>query len=133
MSQENVELVRASYDALNRGDIGAVAATVADDAEITTILSAVEGGRYTGPEGIRSWWEDDVLPMFTSIRFELRDLIDRDDLVIGTVAIHARGRGSAVDVEQVFTHVHRFRNGKVIQFKSYTARGEALEAVGLRE
>jgi len=133
MSHENVELVRASYDALNRGDIEAVAATVADDAEITTILSAVEGGRYTGPEGIRRWWNDDVLPMFTSIRFELRDLIDRDDLVIGTVAIQARGRGSAVDVEQVFTHVLRIRNGKLIQFKSYTARGEALEAVGLRE
>jgi hypothetical protein len=43
------------------------------------------------------------------------------------------GENPAVDVEQEFTHVLRIRHGKLIQFKSYAARREALAAVGLRE
>ncbi len=133
MSRENVEWVRTSYESLNRGDVGAVAPNIADDAEVTTILSAVEGGSYSGPEGVRTWWEDDVLQMFSKVRFEPHDFLDFEDLVIATVTIHARGRGSAVDVEQKFTHVIRVRDGKIAFFRSYLNRQEALEAVGLRE
>jgi ketosteroid isomerase-like protein len=133
MSRENVEVARESYEALNRGDIEAVMANVAGDAEVTTIFSAVEGGSYKGPQGLRAWWEDDVLTMFSAVRFDARDLVDFDGIVIGTVTIHARGRGSAVDVDQQFTHVIRFREGKMIRFNSFPTRAEALEAVGLSE
>jgi ketosteroid isomerase-like protein len=106
---------------------------VAEDAEFVTILAAVEGGSYRGPDGVRAWWEDDVLQMFTDVRFEPRDLIDFDGVVVGTVTIHARGRESALHVEQEFTHVIHLRDRKMVRFKSYLSREEALDAAGLSE
>jgi ketosteroid isomerase-like protein len=132
MSQENVEIVRLGYEALNRGDVGAAVSLFDRDAEIVTALSVVEGGSYRGQEGLRSWWRD-VLQQFADVRFVGRDFTDFDDVVLVTTTIHARGRGSAVDVDQVFTHVFRFRDAKIVWFKSYRERAAALEAVGRSE
>jgi len=132
MSRENVEVVRLGYEALNRGDVGAVASLFAPDAEIDTALSAVEGGSYRGQEGLRSWWRD-ISQLFADVRFAGRDFTDFDDVLLVTTTIHARGRGSAVDVDHVFTHVFRFRDAKIVWFKSYSERTAALEAAGLRE
>jgi ketosteroid isomerase-like protein len=133
MSRENVEIVRLGYyEALNRGDLGAAAAQFAPDAEIVTALSAVEGGSYRGQEGFRSCW-DDFSQLFAHMHLAPRDFTDCGDVVLATTTVHARGRGSTIDVEQEFTHVFRLRDGKIVWFKSYMERAEALEAVGLRE
>jgi ketosteroid isomerase-like protein len=132
MSRENVEVVRRAYEALNRGDLETAASQLDTDAEIVTILSAVEGGSYHGAEGLRSWW-DDILEHFVAVRFAARDFVDLGDVVVATTTAYARGRGSAVDVEQEFTHVFRLRDTKVVSFKSYMDRAAALEAVGLGE
>ena len=44
-----------------------------------------------------------------------------------------RGKGSGVPVEYRFFGVWTFRDGKVIRYKGFNERAEALEAAGLRE
>jgi ketosteroid isomerase-like protein len=132
-SHENVEIVRRGYyGALNRGDLGAAASQLAPDAEIVTALSAVEGGSYHGRQGLRKWWED-FFQLFADAHLAARDFTAIGDLVMATTTVHARGRGSTVDVEQEFTHLFRLRDGKIVWFKSYIERTAALEAAGLRD
>jgi len=44
MSQENVELANRFYDAVNRRDLDALLSVTDEDAELISILVAVEGG-----------------------------------------------------------------------------------------
>ena len=48
MSQENVEIVRAAFDALNRGDMDAVLKDAAPDFEL-------DWSRAVGPAARRVW------------------------------------------------------------------------------
>src|SRR5271166_2608355 len=98
MSQ-NVELVKRAIDAFNRGDVlDAYDNLYASDLEWFPALSvAVEGGSYTGREGIETWaaeargtWRE-----FRLLAGEFRDLGDRV-LMLGRQ--EARGRGSGVAV-----------------------------------
>jgi ketosteroid isomerase-like protein len=43
------------------------------------------------------------------------------------------GRGSGVRVDAPVAHVFTLRDGKVIEWRAYLDRAEALEAVGLSE
>jgi ketosteroid isomerase-like protein len=54
MSQENVEVVRRAYAAFNRGDLDAVVANVAPDAEyVTSGAIPGSGSVYRGREGLK--------------------------------------------------------------------------------
>jgi ketosteroid isomerase-like protein len=132
MSEENVDVVRMGYEAMNRGDLDAVVSRFDPDAEIVTALSAVQGGSYRGHRGLRSWWGE-ISRHFADVHFAARDLADLGDVVLATTTVSARGQGSAVDVEQEFTHVFRFRGARIVWFKSYMERAAAIEALGLRE
>jgi ketosteroid isomerase-like protein len=63
MSQENVELVKAAYEAFNRRDLDTMLALAHDEVVVESRLVAIEGG-YRGLEGVRRWWTNmlDVLP-----------------------------------------------------------------------
>jgi len=51
------------------------------------------------------------------------------------VEVHERGegKGSGVPFEQTHTQVWTLRDGKLVRWRLFTDRAEALEAVGLRE
>src|SRR5262245_17439184 len=58
MSQENVEIVRRTYPAFNRGDIPEFLESVDLDVEWIPIMAALEGRVYRGHDGVRQWIED---------------------------------------------------------------------------
>ena len=133
MSQENVEIVRRGYDAYNRGDVDAVAASFASDSEYIP-TGALPGGRgsYQGPEGYKrfiSWFRDE----FEDAHVDVNELIDAGERVLASVTLRGRGRQSGAatswDVWQLFT----IRNGSVVRAEAFTDRAQALEAAGLRE
>lgn len=131
MSQENVEVVRLSYEAYALGDIeGALAAI---DPEIVIQDHDIpDAGEYHGIDGMFRWqadWESS----WESWRWEPEEFIDVGDRVVAVLRVYAKGRGSGVDVERLDGAVWTMRDAKGIRLDYYGSKAHALEAVGLRE
>jgi ketosteroid isomerase-like protein len=133
MSEQNVRVVRGIYSALNRGDFDA--ALEAGHADVEHDWSRSVGpyqGIYRGREEIRRFWIS-FRDAVDELTFEVEDTIDAGEHVVALVRVHVRGRGSGVQVAARGPHVWTFRDGKVIRFRLFQEKAEALEAVGLQE
>ncbi len=131
MSQENVEVVRAAYDAYNRGDLDVVLSNAAPDFEL-------DWSRGVGPQrGVykldqaRPFFED-FGDTFESIRVEPKEFIEVDDGVIVPQTGYTRGRGG-IETTARITLVWTIRDGAIVRICLYQDKQDALEAAGLRE
>jgi|SRR6478672_2126090 len=134
MSQENVEVVRDTAAAFNRGDLDAWAERWADDVDYRAIEGAPDDhGPIRGKEAMRAYIED-WLDTFDEFRSEPVELIDAgEDQVVVVTRISGRAKLSGVETDLTFAAVYKFREGKVVRGREYLTREEALEAAGLRE
>ena len=131
MSQENVEIVKAAYDAFNREDLDAVFKDAAPGCE-TDFSRAL--GPWRGVFGLdqirrvvgefRETWE--------SARVEPHEFIEAGDLVVVPGTQHLKGRGG-IEVVVRGTFVWTIRNGAVERVTMYQERQDALEDLGLSE
>src|SRR5262245_65141144 len=132
MSEENVEIVRRIY-ADPGGLTAGAGGRVAPDAEFD--FSAVYPDRpiVQGFEGLRRF--RDTGPWSGSpINFEPERFFDVDDeRVLVFVRVLARGEESGAPVELPAAHELTIRDERLVRFKAYVNRDEALEAVGLSE
>jgi ketosteroid isomerase-like protein len=133
MSQENVEVVRAVFEAWERGGVEAVAEFW--DPEID--WRAAEGGLddvgvMRGVDAMRAY-VNDWLDNFDDVHFEAEELIDAGDQVVAMQRVTARAKGSGVETELRYAVVNTIRDGKVVRGREYWTRDEALHAVGLSE
>ena len=134
MSQENVETVRKTVDAFNRGDFDAALELAHPDVEWVTLDSFPDAATHRGLEGLRQFfttWMD----MFQGFRLHLEDCVALDqDLVLATVRVSGEGTESGVQIESpIFFQLVRFRDGLAIRVQMFQTKSEALEAAGLRE
>jgi ketosteroid isomerase-like protein len=131
MSQENVDVVRAIWEADRRRDWPSVYASYDPDV-VWEDHAGLWGdwGVARGPDGIaeawRRWHE-----AFDGVRFEFGEVAHGGEVVVVTYEIHARGRGSGVEVQQPVTLVWWLAERKVVRITAYLTRDEALEAAGL--
>jgi len=135
MSQENVEVIRRSYEALNQGGLeGALAAAdeVADpefEWRATGRLPDVPPVR--GREAAK-----DLFRQLTAVfdwHIEVEEAIDAGDTAVMVVRQVAKGKTSGAETANRQVHVWGFRDGKVAYFETYLTKGRALEAVGLSD
>ena len=131
MSERNVQIIRDFLDAFNRRD--AAACLEAIDPEVEwhpppDIDAPVANGRDALTAQWRDWlsaWED--------YRFVPDEIVEgRDGAVLVFGEESARGKGSGIDVRsRRVTAVYELRAGRIVRFKAYLDRAEALEAGGL--
>jgi ketosteroid isomerase-like protein len=140
MSQENVEVVRAAFEAFNRTyaagttDLSAFLDFIDPDVEWVPIMAILEGTTYHGHEGMRQWIEDVKRDWvaFEPRPEQFRDLGDDRVLVLGAWRAQGRGGDVLLDIPQAAWLI-QIRNGKVVRLQTFTERKKALEAVGLSE
>ena len=131
MSQENVGTFRAGEDAINRGDLEA--ALELDPEVVFEPLRAPVSGAYYGPDGIRKFFAD-TADSFDRFRVEHRDIRDLgDDRVLAIGTMHARVRQGGVETEATSAGIATYRGGRLVRWKDYGDRAEALKAAGLSE
>jgi ketosteroid isomerase-like protein len=131
MSQENVEIVRALYEAWNAGDMSAVADLYDPHIVVRYAEGWPEGSEpIMGREAVMRQWEQQR-EAFDADTIELLDVIDVGDRVVQRVNWHAVGSGPALNIE--VTSVSMLRKGKQIFVEFFWDHAEALEAVGLSE
>ena len=132
MSQENVEVVRTMMDAWNRGDYAAAIESFAPDVRTECVLGGDFDGTFEGIDGMQRWlarfWAS-----FADFHTEADECIDAGDHVVIAAHHHGRGKTSGIEVEMLNWQVFTFRDGKVIRYRLFRAKPEALEAAGLSE
>jgi ketosteroid isomerase-like protein len=133
MSQENVELVRAWFDAMNRGDWDAVLEDVAPDFELDATRALGEWrGVHTGRDKAIRAWERFVEP-WESVHIEVEELIDAGDQVVSRTSGTLRGR-DGIELTARNSWLWTFRDGQGTRLVvGYETTQEALEAAGLEE
>jgi ketosteroid isomerase-like protein len=131
MSQENVEVFRAVFEAWNAGELDGVR----DVYDRDVIVRAPEGWPEPGPfvgreavmrecEHIREAWNADVVE-------PISDFIDAADRVV--VRQIWRGAGHGPEAHLEMTNVVTVRKGRIVYQEFFWDPAEALEAAGLRE
>jgi ketosteroid isomerase-like protein len=131
MSQENVEIVRAFFEAYNREDFEAALKDAAPDFELDFSRSL---GPYRGVyalDQIRGFFGE-INATFESVRFEAHDFIDADEYVVVPLTTYFRGR-DGIEVKARVTQLWTIRDGAVARVALYQELQEALKAVGLSE
>ena len=133
MSQENVETIRAVWEAINQGDLDAATAHLPADfvADWSESL-APESGVYRGRDEVRrafAWTTES----WSELEYFEDEIIDAGDQVVRVGGVRARGKGSGADVMAQGAQLWTFHKGTPVSVRLYQSRDEALEAAGLSE
>ncbi|HEY2435811.1 MAG TPA: nuclear transport factor 2 family protein [Solirubrobacteraceae bacterium] len=129
MSQENVELVRDAFRALNAGGVEAALPFFSPDCAWYTTDRWVDGSAYRGHDGIRTL-NAAFTENFDDFRFEVSDTIDAQDRVVALIHMIGRIKGSESPVSQPLgLVVSDFRSGTFGVVQALTTWDEALKAV----
>jgi ketosteroid isomerase-like protein len=131
MSQENVEIVKAWYDAYNREDWDAFYKDLAPGFEVDLSRALGPWRGVFGLDQIRRV-VGEFSETWESARLEPHEFIEAGDLVVVPATQHLKGRGG-IEVVASATLVWTIRNGAIERVSMYQERQEALEAVGLSE
>jgi ketosteroid isomerase-like protein len=131
MSQENVEIAKAFFEAWNAGDMNAVRELYDPD----VIMRPPKGWPEPGPEvgrdavmrqfeQLRGTWEADAVEVIS-------DFIDTADHVVVRYIWRGAGQGPAANLE--LSTVVTVRGGTIFGQEFFWDHAEALDAVGLSE
>ena len=131
MSEENIELVRQTEEALLRRDRDAWFAIHDEDFEIVPVRDWVEGG----VRGREAGWDFHmrILDSFEWEAIEVEHVDAGADKVLAHLRSDARGVGSGAEVQLDQWFVTTVREGKILRLQWFTDGVEARKAAGLRE
>jgi uncharacterized protein len=132
MSHENIELVRAGFEAFARGDIESVLRLCDEDILVMQPLempgaAPLLRGHAGVLEAFAEWPEQ-----WDEYRIEILRAVDTGDHVV-TVHQTGRGKSTGIPVEIQNAMVFAIRQGKLAEWRIFMQEDEALDAVGLRE
>ena len=130
MSQENLEIVRAMYEAWNAGDMDAFR-ELHDPDVIGRMPEGWPEPVFVGREALMRQFAQ-LRETFdaTSVR-PISDFIDAGDRVVVRLAYHGEGHGPEMNFEM--TQVFTVRNGKILYREYFSDHAEALKTLGLSE
>jgi ketosteroid isomerase-like protein len=133
MPEENVEIVRRSIDAFNRGDIDEALIDYAPEAEWHTSGRFADLGIYRGRSGLKQLWAE-VQEDMEGLSLSITDIraVGADRVFVAEVAT-GRGKRGKARYEQRIWYVVTFRDRLITRVETYFDSVQALEAAGLSE
>jgi ketosteroid isomerase-like protein len=131
MSQENVELMRATFEVWNAGDMDALRELYDPNVTLWLMEDFPEPGPHVGLEAVMRQWKQQREAFDADTADLISDFIDIADHVL--VRFVWRGRGLGPDSDMEVTQVITVRKGKVFLLEHFWDHAEALETVGLSE
>jgi ketosteroid isomerase-like protein len=131
MSKRSLELIRDAIDALNREGPKGILPFLDPEIELRD-PDLPGGGSFHGHDGIVDYLAQ-LEDSFQGFQSEIEELYDAGDRVVGFLRNYGRGRGSGVEVEIRDAHTWTFRAGKIVHWRTYLDRNEALADAGLSD
>ena len=127
MSQENVEVVKAFFDAYNARDSEAVDRLLHPEAEITT-LSARGGLAGDWSQGKTKRYFEQLDEAWADFRIEIEDYRESGERVVSLGVARGAGMSSHVEVASEFAVVFVVENSQILVLDTYDNWKAALEA-----
>ena len=142
MSQQNVEIVRRAYESFNRWAARPKEDPLANpeveslfhpEVAFHTYPNAPEAGVYRGRDAVIAY-NQRLFEQFESLRIDVEEVVDAGDRVVVVSTQHAIPKGGGrQEIHVHMAEVWTVRDGLLAERHSYSTKGEALEAEGLRE
>jgi ketosteroid isomerase-like protein len=132
MSQDNVESLRAFWEALTPGSEMDMSVLDPDVTYEDSNLPDHVGEAYRGHEGIARATERWLEP-YESLTIELERIVGGGDRLVSIHHARSKARYTGIEDEGQLAYVWTFRDGKVVHFRSYRDPDEALQVAGLGE
>lgn len=129
MSQENVDILRAGFDAFNQGDYDSWLVAFAEDVEVHDLADTPDTGVFHGHAGVRAWLTKLQVAFGDGFRFEPTSFTESRGVVVADVRATATGVGGGVPIEMSVYIVFRMRDGKIDWTQGFLNRDAALEAM----
>jgi len=144
MSEENVALVRRTYELINA--IGRTGEEFVDPEELAPELwgrlapdfelhgrpDVPDPTVYRGREEAKEFWRM-IQEVWAEVRWEPLEFTDLGDVVVVDARIVGLGRGSDVPIEGDETDVFWFRDGDIVRLQGFPTKAQALEAARLAD
>lgn len=126
MSEQDVQLVRRVFDAINHRDVDAMLAAYHPDADLSTLTSElVQGNAYRGHTGIREYFSS-FADVWEELRLEPEEIRDLGGRVLVVGRWSSRGRESGAEVESPAAWIFGVRDGRIVFTRAYRDAEEAL-------
>jgi ketosteroid isomerase-like protein len=135
MSQENMEIARAAFEAWNAGELQDVLSRFHPELVYHPRADEPDPSPHVGRDAYERLVYGFV-DSFSEVTFEVLELIDAGDHVIASTVLHAvlRGQGSAsAGVSDTYVFVYKLRDGLIVEGWEYRTKQEVLEAGGLAD
>ena len=123
----DIDIVRALFDAIARRDITRVAALISEETEFHAVTADVAGreGPYVGHAGLEQYFED-VEAIWDEIKLTPVDFEEVGDAILVTGRVWARGSGRVIDSSTGW--IFRVAGGKLTWAQVYESAAEAVAA-----
>jgi ketosteroid isomerase-like protein len=131
MSHENVELHRRANEAFNTRDVEAYLAFCDPDIELRSAVTGPGPAVYYRHSGVRRWHRDLTEAFGGDVRLEPEAFFDLGEHTVTFHVLHGRGLQSGANVQTPAAHVCRWRDGRIVYFKGYVHRQDALSELGV--
>ena len=129
MSQENVEVAAAWYEAYNARDLEGALALMHPDVDCTSAgMSGVEGSLIRGHEGMRRYFAD-LWETWEDPAVVVEELFERGDHVVMLGHTTGAGRLSGISVDFPVASVIYVEDGLILRYRTYREWDEALAIV----
>jgi ketosteroid isomerase-like protein len=126
MSQSNVEIVRATVDAFQRGERETALSYFSESVVWYPLVAGPYHGRVGVARQMEVWVEE-----FDDYWVQGEELIEAGDEVVLLWRHGGQGKGSGIRVEDEGATVFRLEDGQISHARVYADRRDALEAAGL--
>jgi ketosteroid isomerase-like protein len=131
MSQENVEIVKEFTRLFEEGDRDRWRDYFDPDVVWDTSVSDwPTAGVVRGHAAVERFFRD-WLATWRDYEIESREYLDAGDSVVVTFRQSGTGRESGVHIDRDFFAIYDLKKSKVVRYRMYDSRQEALEAAGL--
>jgi len=132
MPEDFAELIRASFDAVARGDTDFLVASSDPEIEIVEPTRLLGATTYRGHAGLRAAL-DNWAGQWDDFGVDIERMIPAGaERVIVVARHHGRGKASGAEVELRNVNVYEGRDGRVVRWEIFSSLDEAFAAIGLR-
>ncbi|MEO8686023.1 MAG: nuclear transport factor 2 family protein [Devosia sp.] len=123
------QIVKAHYDANERGDLAGMVADIAPDCRWTEMAGFPCAGTFVGPEAVVENVFKALGGMFDGYSFKLERLLDAGDDVVGVGTYTGTHKGTGKAFSARVVHVWSAANDKVRHFEQFTDTLKVAESM----
>jgi uncharacterized protein len=129
MSENNIRIAKAAYEAFSRGDLQAVLETFHPDVEWHAAESLPWGGVHKGRDAVAQDVFGALMTAFDDFSLTHEHFIDGGDFVVALGRYGATAKQTGKPLDAAFAHVWELEDGRLRRYYHYTDTQKFQEAL----